>query len=125
MPGRTRHEHLGTAGEELKRGVMIEAGRQPDRLLGARQRGGQAWRLDADALVKGLMIAEAGEPRDAQALVGELAQRAAQQPRVVREAEFAREEVGTVGTGTVWSPEDVAGPVRRLHALVIGPAGIR
>ena len=60
VPGRTRHERLGITGEELKCGVMIEAGRQPDRLPAARQRGGQPGRLDTDALVEGLMIAEAG-----------------------------------------------------------------
>ena len=104
---------------------MVEVGRQSGRLLAAGQRGGQARCLGADALVERLVIAEAGQPGQAQAGGGELAQRPLQQAGMMREAEFAPEEVRSVGPRSVGSPEDLTRPVERLHPLVVRPAGIR
>jgi hypothetical protein len=71
------------------------------------------------------VVAEAGKPRDGQAVGVELAHGALQQARVVREAELAPVEVGTAGAVTVGFPEEVVRPAVRLDALVAGTAGPR
>ena len=119
------HERLGMLGEQGEGPVVIEVLGQADRLLAAGHRGAEAGRLSADALVERLVVAEAGQPGDAQAGGGELAQRALQQAGMVRVAELAAEEVGPFGARPVRPPEDVVRPVRRLHSLVAGAAGIR
>jgi hypothetical protein len=78
----------------------------------------------ADALVEGLVIAEAGQPGDAQAGGGELAQRAPAAPGNAG-SRIRAGRSRAAGTGAVRSPEDVARPVKRLHPLVVRPAGIR
>ena len=64
-----------------------------------------------------LVVAEAGEPRDRQAIGVELAHGALQQARVVREAELAPVEVGPARAVTVGFPEEVVRPAERLDAL--------
>ena len=119
------HKRLGALGEKLKRSVVIEARRQSGWFPVASQRGGQAGCLDAHALVERLVIAEARQPGNAQARGGEFAQRSPQQARMVREAVFTAEEVRAARTRAVRPPEDVTGPVHRLHSLIIRTAGIR
>jgi hypothetical protein len=122
---RTRHERLGAGGEQLEGLVVVEAGRQVGRLPATGQRRGQARGLGADALVERLVIAEAGQPGQAQANGGELAQRAPQQAGMMRVAEFGPEEIRSAGTRAVRPPEDLTGPVERLHTLIVRPAGVR
>src|SRR5213076_3024783 len=98
---------------------------QADRLLAAGHRGPESGRLSADALVERLVIAEAGQPGNAQAHGEELAQRAFQQAGMVRVAELATEEVEPFGARSVRPPEDVTRRVRRLHSLIAGAAGVR
>ena len=105
--------------------VVMEVLGQAGRLLAAGQRGGQPRGLGAYALVERLVVAEAGQPGDAQAGGGELAQRTLQQARVVRETELAPEEVGPLGARSVRPPEDVTRPIRRLHSLIVRTTGIR
>ena len=50
---------------------------------------------------------------------------ALEQPRVMREAELAAEEVRAVRAVAVGLPEDVVRPVQGLHPGVAGPAGVR
>ena len=119
------HERLGMLGEQGEGPVVIEILGQADRLLAAGHRGPEGGRLSTDALVERLMIAEAGQPGDAQAVCGELAQRAFQQAGMVRVTELATEEVKPFGARPVRPPEDVVRPVRRLHSLIAGAAGIR
>jgi hypothetical protein len=71
------------------------------------------------------VIAEAGQPGQAQAGGGELTQRAPQQAGMMREAEFEPEQVRSAGPWSVRPPEDLTRPVERLHTLVVRPAGIR
>ena len=124
-PRRGGHERLGPGGEQLEGLVMVEVGRQSGRFLATGQRRGQARRLGADTLVERLVIAEAGQPGQAQAGRGELPQRAPQQAGMMREAELEPEQVRSAGTRPVRPPEDLTRPVERLHTLVVRPAGIR
>jgi hypothetical protein len=104
---------------------MVEARWQAKRFRAAHEGAGKALGQCSDALVEGLVIAEAGQPGDAQPGRGEFAQRAVQQSGVMREAELTPEDVMAVHACAVWFPEDVIGPVQRLDALVTWPAGVR
>jgi hypothetical protein len=124
-PGRARQEGLRAVGEQLQRPVVVEGLRQRQRLPRAGERAGDVRCHPAHALVERLVVAEAGQPRDGQAVGLELAHGALQQGRVVREAELASVEVGPVRAVTVRFPEEVVRPARRLDALVAGAAGAR
>ncbi len=104
---------------------MVEVLAQPERLAVTGERAGDALGLDAHPLVQGLVVAEAGQPRDGQPGGPELAQRALQETRMMRKAELAPEDVGARRALAVRLPEDVIGPIGRLHPLVAGPAGAR
>jgi hypothetical protein len=121
---RASQEGFGALGEQFQRPVMVEHIRQRPWLPAADPGVGQAWRCRTDTLVERLVIAETGEPGDGEPAGVELPQGTFQQARVVREAEFAPEEIGAAGPVAVRLPEEVVRPVERLDAVVTGTPGI-
>jgi hypothetical protein len=117
-PDWSGHEYVRPVGKRLKRPVMIEAVGQRGWLDPADERGGQFRRHQPDTLIERLVIAETGQPWHRQAAGGEVADRQIKQTGMIRKAERAPEDVRAIRAGAVWLPEDVVGPVQRLHARI-------